>query len=202
MTKRYKLIIFDLGNTIIRFDHHIASRKIASAYGKDETVLYEALFDSELTRSFDRGDLSPHGFHSKLMARLGIEMPFDEFACVWSDIFWEDEDACRLVRRLKPGNKLCLLSNVNKLHFEFIKKKFDIIKIFDHVIVSYLVGAMKPDRKIFEHAAKVGGAQFSEILYIDDREDLVKEATALGIESHRFEGAAALESWLLKKKVL
>ncbi len=97
--------------------------------------------------------------------------------------------SCRLARELKKKYKLFLLSNVNRLHFEYIEQKFDIIKIFDELILSFVIGAMKPERAIFEDVVKGAGGDKSKILYIDDREDLIKEATAMGIPSIRFESA-------------
>src|SRR3989338_2478980 len=202
MDKEYKLIIFDLGNTIIRFDHNISAKKLAERFGLDQKAIYDTFFDSEVTRKFDTGAIIPRQFYSEVKRILGIDLPYKEFADIWSDVFWEDEKACHLVRRLKERHKLCLLSNVNKLHFDHIKKRFDIIKVFDYVVLSYLVGALKPDRKIYEYASRLAGIDFPDILYIDDREDLIKEAGSYGIESLKFDGAAKLEGWLLERKVL
>ena len=199
---KYELIVLDLGNTIIRFDHNIAAGKISKAFGIEKNKVFEPFFDSELTRLFETGKISPVKFHVEICALLGIRLPYKEFVDIWNDIFWEDERCCELARRLKSKYKLCLMSNVNKLHFEWIKKKFGVIKIFDHLVLSYLVGAEKPDRKIFEHASRVSGVDFSGMLYIDDREDLIKAANGFGIESVRFRDAPTLESWLLENKVL
>ena len=98
--------------------------------------------------------------------------------------------------------RLFLLSNVNRLHFEYIEKKFDIIKIFDELILSFVIGAVKPEAAIFEDVIRRSGGDKSGILYIDDREDLIKEATAMGIDSIRFEGADKLRAMLRFKKVI
>jgi putative hydrolase of the HAD superfamily len=202
MHKRFRLIIFDLGNTIIRFDHHISARKISSRFGLDEAAVYGTLFDSELTRLFDAGKVSAGQFHSGMTRELGIQLPYAEFVEIWSDIFWEDAESCALARRLAHRYALCLMSNVNELHFEHIRKKFDVVKVFDYIVLSYVVGVLKPDRRIFEHARSRSGVDFSGMLYIDDREDLVEAARSFGIEALKFQGAPALESWLLERKVL
>jgi len=197
----YSIIVFDLGNTLIRFDHNISAKKIANLCRLDSKKIYDAFFDSGLTRAFEKGAISPREFYRQATALLGVKLPFKDFVDIWNDIFWEDEEACELARELKKSYRLFLLSNVNRLHFEHIQKKFDIIKIFDEVILSFLVGAIKPDRAIFEDVIRRAGGDRKKILYIDDREDLIKEAQSMGIDSIRFEGADKLKEALIEKGV-
>lgn len=202
MKQQYKVIVFDLGNTLIRFDHNISARKIANLFRLDTKKIYDAFFDSEITRAFEKGLVSPREFHRMAADLLGVKLPYKDFIAIWNDIFWADEEMCGLARQLKKSYKLFLLSNVNRLHFEHIRRKFDIIKIFDEIIVSFMVGAIKPDRRIFEDVVKRAGGDRAGILYIDDREDLIREAKALGIDSIRFEGIDRLKKALAEKGVI
>lgn len=202
MDKRYSIIVFDLGNTLIRFDHNISARKLANLFRIDSKKIYDIFFDSALTRAFEKGEISPREFYKRTTALLGIKLPFKDFTAIWNDIFWEDEASCGLARQLKKSYRLFLLSNVNRLHFEYILHKFDIIKIFDEVILSFLVGAIKPDRLIFEDVVRRAGGDRTKLLYIDDREDLIKEAALLGIDSIRFEGAEKLKETLRERRVV
>lgn len=198
-----EVIVFDLGNTLIRFDHNISALKIANLFDLDPKIIYDMFFDSPITRAFEKGQLSPLEFHEKASLALGAKLPFKEFADIWNDIFWEDELSCRIARTLKAnGYKLFLLSNLNCLHFEHIKAKFDIINIFDELILSFEVGAIKPEKAIFDHVVKLAGGDRSKLLYIDDREDLIKEATVIGIDSIRFTGAPQLEIELKKRGIM
>lgn len=197
-----EVIVFDLGNTLIRFDHNISAVKIADLFGLDSKIIYDIFFDSPITRAFERGEISPAEFHEKASLALGVKLPFKDFADIWNDIFWEDEDSCRIARTLKAnGYKLFLLSNLNCLHFEHIRAKFDIIDIFDELILSFNVGAIKPEKAIFDHVVKLAGGDRLRLLYIDDREDLIKEAAAIGIDSIRFIGAPQLEIELRKRGI-
>lgn len=201
MNEKYSVIAFDLGNTLIRFDHNISAGKIANLCHLDSRKVYDAFFDSEMTRAFERGEISPREFYKRAASHLGVKLPYKDFVNIWNDIFWEDEGVCKLARRLKRTHRLFLLSNINRLHFEHIRKKFDIIKIFDEIILSFMVGAIKPDRIIFEDVIRRAGGDKTKLLYIDDREDLIKEAVSIGIDSIRFESAAQLEEELVKKGV-
>lgn len=201
MKKRYSVIIFDLGNTLIKFDHNISAKKLATLFSIDQEKVRMLFFDSDLTRLFEKGLVSAKEFYEKVTGLLGIKIPYKDFVSIWNDIFWEDKDACDIARELKNGHRLFLLSNVNRLHYEYIEKKFDIIKIFDEAILSFAVGAMKPEALMFEDAVKRAGGDKSQVLYIDDREDLIKKAFEFGIESIRFEGADKLKEALKEKGV-
>ncbi len=198
----YNVIVFDLGNTIIRFDHSISAGKIAKLFHSDPKRIYDTFFDSEITRSFEKGLLSPKQFYREASRLLGFKLPYEDFVPIWNEIFWEDEGSCRLARELKKNYKLFLLSNVNRLHFEYIEQKFAIIKIFDELILSFVVGAMKPERAIFEDVIRRAGGDKAKILYIDDREDLIKEAIALGLDSIRFESAERLKTTLAERGII
>ncbi len=202
MKKRYSVIVFDLGNTLIRFDHNISAKKLANLFRLDSGKIYDTFFDSEITRAFEKGLISPREFYRRAGRDLGVKLPYNDFVAIWNDIFWEDEEACELARQLKKSYRLFLLSNVNRLHFEHIQKEFEIINIFDEVILSFMVGAIKPDRIIFEDVIKRAGGDRTKVLYIDDREDLIKEARAIGIDAIKFENAKALKTILKEKEVI
>lgn len=202
MGRAYEYIVFDLGNTLIRFDHKISAGKIAQLSNIDAAKVYDTFFDSGITRPFERGHLSPAEFHRKAAALLGFDIPFEEFKKIWNDIFWADDDMCELARELKKNYKLVLLSNISSLHYEHIRNKFDIINIFDEVILSFEVGAIKPERKIFDELVRRAGGAREKLFYIDDREDLIAAASGMGIESVRFENVYKLRDLMKEKGII
>ncbi|MFH1996369.1 MAG: HAD family phosphatase [Candidatus Omnitrophota bacterium] len=199
---KYKLIMFDLGNTVIRFDHHISAKKLAGRFGLNEQSVHDMFFDSEVTRLFDEGKVSTTEFYERVRSMLSIGISYDGFFDIWHDIFEPDEEVCAIVRTLKERCPVFLISNTNEAHFTYIKNKYHIMKAFNGFILSYEVGCLKPDIRIYEAAARAGNASFSEMLYIDDRDDLVSGSTALGIDSIRFESAGQLRNELGKRGVL
>jgi Predicted hydrolase (HAD superfamily) len=200
--KRYSVIIFDLGNTLIRFDHSISAKKFANLFHLDSEEVRKLFFDSTLTQAFERGQISSKEFYSRITGGLGVAIPFKDFTAIWNDIFWIDEGSCAIARRLKKDYKLFLLSNISRLHYEYIASKFDILKIFDEIILSFAVGAIKPEKRIFEDAVRRAGGDKSAVLYIDDREDLIKEAAVFGIDSIKYEGSDKLEKDLRARLVI
>lgn len=200
--KKYAAIVFDLGNTLIRFDHNIAVNKLKARFSIDPKKTYQLFFDSPITHLFEKGEITPAEFHRKASELLAIDVGYDEFLEIWNNIFWEDEGSCKLARELKKNYKLVLLSNINQVHFEHVREKFDIISIFDELVLSYKLGAMKPDSRIYDDAVARSGGDRSKIVYIDDREDLIKASTSQGIDSIRYENSEKLSATLRDKGIL
>jgi putative hydrolase of the HAD superfamily len=93
---------------------------------------------------------------------------------------------------LKKDFRLHLVSNINELHYAFIRKNFsDHIAVFDDIFLSYEIGHRKPHQEIYDRAIRASGFDVSQCLYIDDREDLVAAARQMGIRSVVFRGVAA-----------
>lgn len=193
---KYRLIIFDLGNVIVKFDHGISARKIvrfSNRFHLDVRKVHNLFFDSPITYLHDEGRLSPREFYHRVKDALCITIKFKDFKAYWNDIFFLNQGMSRLIKRLKKRYMLYLMSNTNKMHFDFIKKKFSIIKEFDRTILSFRVGTLKPNPKIYNHALRLAGVRPEETIYIDDRRELVEGARRLGITALTFTGLRQLK---------
>ncbi len=195
---KYDLIIFDLGRVLVRFDHSISAKKFAKRYGLDEKYLYGLFFDSRLTKLHDEGKLSSYEFYRAVKKKLMIKIKYKEFKGYWNDIFYPNPGMVKIIKRLKTKYRLYLMSNTNKLHFEYIKSKFRIIKYFDKLILSYEVGKLKPDPIIYKHALRLANLPPNKVLYIDDRPELIKGAAKLGIDGIVFKSIYQLKRDLKK----
>ncbi|MCX5696726.1 MAG: HAD family phosphatase [Candidatus Omnitrophica bacterium] len=201
---KIKAVIFDLGNVLLDFDHRIAAGKISPYTDKTPDDIFNLFFDSPLTRDFECGKISPEYFFSRIKQTLKLKIGYDKFVPIWNEIFFFSEKnravydlAKRLNRNLTTG----LLSNINVLHFEYLKKTFPVFDVFHKVMASCELKVQKPDPFIFELAAQALGVAFTEVFYTDDRPELVDGARQLGIRAFVFQGVARLESDLKSQGV-
>jgi len=195
---KYNLIIFDLGNVVVKFDHNISAVKIARRFGLDKDYIYNLFFDSELTCLHDEGKLSPREFYHKFKQLLNIAITYKEFKDTWNNIFFLNPPVVRLIKQIKREHKVYLMSNTNKLHFDFLKNKFGIHKNFDKIILSFEVGERKPHPKIYKHALKLAKTTPKKTIFIDDRIELVEGAEKLGIKSIQFQNISQLKKDLTR----
>jgi glucose-1-phosphatase len=188
-------IVFDLGKVLIDFDHRIAVGKLASLTHKTPESIYELFFDSKLTRRFEEGELGAEAFYGKIKHFLRLKLRFEEFVPVWNEIFFLNESnrqVYALAKQLKQRYTVSMLSNINCLHFEYIKRHFDIFDAFHHVFVSCELGCMKPDPCIYSRLLKALGAKPAEVFYTDDRPELIEQARTMGFRAYVFTGPEQL----------
>jgi len=200
MTGGIKAIIFDLGNVLIDFDHRIAAKKISKLSGKSMDEIFMLFFDSPLTGLFEEGKISAQDFFLKVKEMLGLKITFEEFIPVWNGIFFLSEKnhaVYKMVQQLRDRYRILLLSNINILHFAYIKEQFLVFEPFHHVVTSFDLKMRKPDPEIYQKALALLGTKAEETFYTDDRPELVSAAKQLGIRGFVFEGKEQLKKDLL-----
>lgn len=201
---KFKLILCDLGNVLLNFDHRIAVRRIQNFTNKDFEEIYNLFFDSSLTLDFEEGKVSSKDFFHRVDQKLKLKnLKFDDFIAIWNDIFFDNEGVVELLATLKKKYRLHLISNINELHHRHILKKFPRhLEVFDKLYLSYEVGRCKPHAEIYRQAIEEAGFKMEETIYIDDRLDLIKEARRLGIKSVLFKSLDDVKKQLKRLKVL
>jgi putative hydrolase of the HAD superfamily len=182
-----RLIICDFGGVICTFDYRIFCERLARRTGRTADQVFAAVFEDHLQQDFETGRLSGREYHRAVMARLDVDVPYEEFFPLYGDIFTEIPATCDLLRRLHTRYPLYLLSDTNEIHFGYVRKTVDVLCLFDEFIVSYEVGAMKPDPPIYEEALRRSGLPAPACVFVDDRPANVEGAAQVGMHAVRFE---------------
>lgn len=101
---------------------------------------------------------------------------------------------------LKGRAGLAILSNSADGAREEEERRYGFSQLFDPICYSHELGAAKPDQAAYLKTLGAMNAQPHEVFFIDDREEAVQAAAALGIQSVRHESnqttIAAVESFL------
>jgi len=197
-----EVILFDLGNVILPFNHFQIAERLSQFSRRrefqDPKKIFSYLFDLQegAINGFDLGKVSPREFFQAIKERLDLSVSFDEFVPIWCNIFVEDREVTQIILSLKRKWRLGLLSNTDPLHFNYIFSEFPVMRAFDKWILSYEVGFKKPDIQIFQKAMEWASVKPEKILYIDDTKEYVKVAASLGIQSIHFISASQLKEEL------
>jgi HAD superfamily hydrolase (TIGR01509 family) len=196
------VVLFDLGNVILPFDHHQIGGKLLAFSLKKETEdprkIFDYLFDlhTGAVNLYETGKMTSQEFFQSLKAFFHLQMSFDEFVTVWNDIFTENEEVSEIVRSLKGNVRLGLVSNTNALHFDYIASRFSVVHSFERWILSHEVGYKKPASEIYRKAIEWAAVDPEKILFIDDSIANVEAAVALGIRGIHFISARQLKEEL------
>ncbi|NOZ57935.1 MAG: HAD family phosphatase [Calditrichaeota bacterium] len=182
-TCELKAVLCDLGGVIALFDEETIRKRLEGIARRSlEEPEVGPAFLEELF-SFERGELGPEEFFQRTKELLEVEVPFEEFVRVWEDNFWLNPKAVEELERLRGRFRLVLVSNTDPLHWRHIDRTFGIGRLFDELVLSYEVGAIKPDRKMFEVALEKAGVEPPEALYVDDLEENVRAAAEVGMHT-------------------
>lgn len=195
-----KAIIFDLGNVLIDFDHRIAARKASQFSDKSAEEIFNTFFDSEITALFEEGKISPLQFFQRLKGMLNLRLDFDSFLPIWNEIFFlteKNQEVYSLAKTLKNRYQITLLSNINILHFDYLKKNFPVFDAFHNIITSFESGFRKPHPLIYKKTLDILEVAPKNTFYTDDRPELVREASSLGIQAFIFRDIGQLKNDLL-----
>jgi FMN phosphatase YigB (HAD superfamily) len=199
------VILFDLGNVILPFNHYQIAEKLSRLSQKkefqDPPKIFSYLFDSEkgIINDLDVGKVSPPEFFQSVKEYLDLSISFEAFLPIWNNIFVEDQGVSRIVFSLKGKWRLGLLSNTDPLHFHYILSKFPVMETFDKWILSYEVGFKKPAIEIYQKAMKWASVEPQKIVFIDDMEKYVEVAISLGMQGIHFISAEQLKEELAAK---
>jgi HAD superfamily hydrolase (TIGR01509 family) len=196
MAPRHDVLFWDLGNVLVQVD---PMRTCLAATGGDGTAarrLLERLVHSPAQAAFELGQLSPEEFHRRLVAAGIVDLPYPAFRDAWVDIFNPIDDSFRLLEAVHRQRPCWLLSNTDALHFDYIQQRWDVHRLLAGAILSYEVGARKPQREIFQAATERAGVQPERAGFIDDMAEHVDGARLLGIDAVQFTGPSQLRQWL------
>ena len=151
----------------------------------------------------DLGRLSPETFFRKAEAAAGLpRLPDEVWIPAWRDIFEPDPKALGALARVRPGIPKILISNTNALHWDGILRVADVRRAVDACLLSFEMGAAKPEFAVFAAALDRAGASASEAVFADDFPAYVDAARTLGIDAFRVSPETSLEEGLARRGLL
>ncbi len=184
-----RTFLFDMGNVLTRFSHATMCQQIGQLCDLSGEATHTLLIDSGLQWEFERGRITEEEFRDQLSALVGKPLDLDELLRASSDIFDPIVEMKPIIRSLKEqGFRLVLLSNTTVSHFDWIQGRYDFLLPFDHCIVSFEAGAMKPDPPIYEAALQAIHCDPGEAFYTDDIPEYVVKGREYGFQAEVFTG--------------
>ncbi|MGZ8927651.1 MAG: HAD family hydrolase [Methylobacter sp.] len=196
---RPSLLLFDLGGVLIES----AVFERLNGYlpePLEHIAIKERWLMSPSVRRFESGETEPFEFAENFIGEWGLRLTPQAFLSEfksWPRVFFQG--ARELLRELRATYRVGCLSNSNPLHGEKFR---DLEQDFDIVLMSHLLGAVKPDREIFLLALHQCEVEPCEVYFFDDCDDNVRTAQSLGITAFHVDGFKALRDVLRMQGLL
>ncbi len=190
-----RAVIFDFGNVLCTFDNNIFLGKLSRNCGKTIEELRKIIYvKSNAAKKIETSEITEEQFFETVTKICGLTMSKEEFYIAFTHIFTEIPGTYEIVKKLKKNYKLAVMSNTTKQDFEYNLKPLEVFPLFDAVTLSFKVGVMKPDERIYRDTLEKLNLKPDECVYIDDRKDFAGKATKLGMKGIIFTSPKQLEN--------
>ena len=178
-----EVIVFDLGGVIVNVNFNSALGMLFDNSGKLNAALPNYPSISKLMQEYETGKIGAPAFHERLVDDLGVDLSFDDFITSSNEAIEPGDDGIEsIVRSLGEEYQLAILSNTKPIHFGHIKKKYTVIGLFEHILLSYEIGVMKPDALAYEKLIAATSKSPLKHLFIDDRLENLNATKEIGID--------------------
>lgn len=196
-----RTIFFDLGNVLIFFSYQKMCEQ-AATYCDLDMELVKTMLD-HYGDPHERGQINGKMIFDAFSQRSQKKLNFEILMNRVSDIFRPNDPVISIAMQLKQkGHRLFLLSNTCDAHFNFALSQFPFLKSFDGYVLSYEIGARKPEKKIYEKALEIAGCRKEECFYTDDILSYVETARSLDIDAEQYTTPHDLIQHLTIRKIL
>ncbi|MDL2226020.1 HAD family phosphatase [Eubacteriales bacterium OttesenSCG-928-M02] len=181
-------VVFDLGNVLIEYQ---PLEYLKNTLGNEENaeLLYDTIFTSKEWLQLDEGTLVYRDATRIFQERVPelsqeIAMVMDD----WHYHVYELTETTTLLKELKERGYTCYyLSNFQEHVYEYIKDKFSFWQYLDGGVFSFAEKLIKPDRRIYETLLKRFDLEASQCVFMDDMEQNILGARALGMHGIVFQ---------------
>jgi len=175
-------IVFDLGQVLLTFNPQAHFRKLYPQPLADKIVA--ATYASRHWAEADRGVLTM----DEVVARITKDAPdmaewIPQALAEYGNLVQPMQENIALLPRLREaGYRLYVLSNYGAGPFEEIRARNPFLdECFDGLLISGQVRVLKPDTAIYLLLLHTFGLQPTRTLFVDDRQENIDAAMALGI---------------------
>ena len=180
-------IILDMGNVLLNYNPEIPLDLYAES-DEAKNLIRKELFEGPEWIQKDLGNISDREMYESVKQRLPEEVHPQLLKCVegWDICMKPVEGAkafCDMAK--EKGYKLYVLSNASERFYEYFPRLAD-LSYFDGSVVSCDVHMIKPDPGIYRYLLDKYQLSPGECLFIDDREENVAGAEAVGMQGYLF----------------
>ena len=207
MKLSFKNIIFDFGGVIIPVDPMAFAGGLMNLGCTDVLSLHEFFIREQVYTRFEKGEMSPAEFRMMLRSGLNDHVTDKQLDQAWNLIIGEiPQHRVKFLEALKPKYRTFLLSNTNKIHYDFYQAQFSetygypsLDDLFEKAYYSFQLKLYKPDPAIFEFVLRDRGLKPEETLFVDDYLSNIEAAKKLGLQTIHLEDGMEVTDVLVEK---
>ena len=186
-------VIFDFAGVIARVDSSMTMERLAAVCHVPAELLSRRFEEAApLFTGFECGAIGPAQCLEEISRICGYRFTEPEIVPILTEIYTPIPSTCELIRLLKPRYRLGLLANTNPWQFQGGIQTFKVFPLFDAVILSFQVKAVKPERRVFQAVLDPLDLVAEECVFIDASPAFVAAGNRYLLHGIEYRGYPAL----------
>ncbi len=206
---RVTTVLSDIGNVVAFCDENAVHSALGALAGRLPEDVRDAVYgdghdQSRPFRRFMRGEFDGDGFRrsASLSLMLFEDLPKAEFEQAYCHVFWPNTRVVSLWQHLRlQGLTVTAVSNLDVLRAVHLEK-LGLLDAFDHRILSFEHGLLKPSEELMIRALDLSGAAAEDAIFVDDKAKNLPPAEKLGIRTHCYVSFDGLVEFLLDNGIV
>ncbi len=197
------VVVFDLGGVLIDWDPRNLYRKLIDDADEMEDFLATVCHSAWNLRQDAGWPVAEAAAEAKARHPDKASL-IDAYYARWPEMLnGEIDGAVAILAELKDqGTPIYALTNWSAETFPHARSRFAFLDWFRAIVVSGEIGMVKPDAEIYEFLLATHDLTAAETVFIDDKEENVEAARALGFQGIHFTDAVDLRAALGELEVL
>jgi len=181
-------LIFDFGGVLYNITHSETIKQLYALSSEDSEfrkIDKSHYSNIQFLLDYEMGLIDDTVFRNMLRDLLGSNVDDEVIDNAWNaTLLGLFDDSERIVSQLAKDFEIYLLSNTNKIHFNYFYPQCSaLFSYFNKLYLSYELKLRKPNQKIFEFVINDLSKKPQNILFIDDIESNLISAANIGIET-------------------
>lgn len=176
------IVIFDLGGVLVDLNVKRCIHEFVKLMGEEnidrvlglhpqtDDLVNLSIANRQLMREYEQGTITTVEFLGKVREFCKPHTTDEQIKNAWLSMIDKlPADRLAYIARLRrSGIRTALLSNTNELHFEYLKKKYNLNAYFDRMFTSNELHLSKPDPEIFLQVESLLPTLGANVFFIDD----------------------------------
>ncbi|HET7839140.1 MAG TPA: HAD-IA family hydrolase [Rectinemataceae bacterium] len=184
-----KAVVFDFGNVLCKLERGLANAAMAAHTSLSPEEVGLRVWNGSIERDSETGliDSREHFRRIRVALEAGSAWSYDDFVEeIGRAIVPYPEGEASLQGVAGLGLRCFILSNTNWIHSLKIFGREVLATVPELHALSFKIGAMKPDPRIWLWLLERAGLEARDCLYVDDVEAYCVAARSLGFSALRF----------------
>lgn len=146
---------------------------------------------------YESGKLTTDEFFDSLDKFFGKKFSRQQLLDAWNAIVvGEKKEMVPIVAQVQKQFRTAILSNTNETHFHYAASIVPLIQKIPLRFLSYEIGAVKPDPRVYTHVINTLNTEPASLLFIDDIPENITAARNAGMNGIIFQSPVQLHDEL------